>query len=268
MAMRKEFFFVCLMTATLMGAQSSALESMNPRFIEVSVKGVLQDPQTGNHMVLLEDKDGHRAKPIWIGKAEAQALEAATRGISDDRSLTHDLLVEILKWLNVHPVEVRITEVRDSIFYAFILVENQGRWLLIDARPSDAMVLALRTDCPIYAVRSVLESHSVSLDSPRKVRYGLTVQELTENLKVGFDYTGEGVLISAVEPGSEAARDGLLRGDILVQIKGIALKGVQDVEAILDEATDALVSRIYRDGWLISLVLYPNGPDSTSNPEF
>jgi bifunctional DNase/RNase len=268
MAMQKEFFFVCLMTATLVGVQSSALGSVNPRFIEVSVKGVLRDPQTGNHVVVLEDKDGHRAKPIRIGEAEAQALEAATRGISDDPSLTHDLLVEIFKWLDVHPVEVRITEVRDSIFYAFILVERKGRWLLTDARPSDALVLALRTDCPIYVVRSMLESYSVSLESARKVRYGLTVQELTEALKVGFDYAGEGVLISAVEPKSDAARDGLLRGDILVQIKGIALRRVQDVEAILDKATGVLVSRIYRDGWLISLVLYPNGSDSTSNPEF
>jgi bifunctional DNase/RNase len=245
-----------------MGVQVSALESMNPRFIEVSVKAVLRDPQTEKHVVLLEDKDGQRVMPIWIGKAEAQALEAATRGISDDRSLTHDLLVEILKWLNVHPVEVRITEVRDSIFYALILVEKQERWLLIDARPSDAIVLALRTHCPIYVVRSVLESHSVALDSPRKVRYGLTVQELTDDLKPGFDYTGEGVLVSAVELGSEAARDGLLQGDILVQLSAIPLKRVQDVEAILDEATDAVVSRIYRDGRLISLVLYPNGSDT------
>ena len=242
-----------------MGVQSSALTSVNPRFIEVRVKGVLQDPQTRNHVVLLEDRDGCRAMPIWIGKAEALALEAATRGISDDRSLTHDLLVEILEWLNVHPVEVRITEVQDSIFYALILVEKQGQWLLIDARPSDAMVLALRTDCPIYVVRSVFESHSVSLDSPLKIQYGLTVQKLTDDLKPGFDYTGEGVLVSAVEPGSKAARDGLLRGDILVQVSGIPLKRVEDVEAILEEATDALVSRIYRDGRLVSVVLYPNG---------
>jgi S1-C subfamily serine protease len=123
-------------------------------------------------------------------------------------------------------------------------------------------------------VRSVLESHSVSLDSPRKVRYGLTVQELTDDLKPAFDYTGEGVLVSSVEPGSEAARDGLLRGDILVQVRGIPLQGVEDFDAILDQAADALKARVYRNGEFISLVLYPNvadipqpTPNSGNHPE-
>ena len=129
----------------------------------------------------------------------------------------------------------------------------------VDARPSDAMVLALRVGCPIMVATSVFESNSVSLNPSSQGQYGLESQELTEDLKLAFGFCGEGVLVSHVEPGSKAARDGLLRGDILVQVTETLLHHVEDLENAIAGATGDLKARVYRGGKFLSVTLHPRG---------
>lgn len=241
----------------LMAFKLLAPQPLPSEFIEVRVKGVTRDPSTDQPVAILRDVGGDRAMPIWIGEAEAHALEAARRKITYHRPLTHDLLVGILDKLEARPMEVRITQVRDNIFYALVLLDIQPEPLEIDARPSDAMVLALRAGCPIMVATPVFESRSASLHPVLHTQYGVDVQELTENLKRAFGFPGEGVLVSQVKGGSQAAHDGLIRGDILVQIAGTPIRHVEDLEKAISGATGDLTARVYRGGRFHSMTLHP-----------
>lgn len=249
---------VLLMPVMVLTGVRAASQVVVPlEFMEVQVHEVLRDPRTAQPVVILTDTHGHRAMPIWIGEAEARALEAARFKVTHRRPMTHDLLTGILEKLNARPTQVRITELRENIYYARIFLDVHPKQMQIDARPSDAMVLALRAGCPIMVATSLFEAQSAILKVSSVGQYGLEVQELTEDLKAAMGFHGEGILIAQVEPGSKAAHDGLLRGDILVQVTGTPLSRVEDLEKTMGGSESDLNVRVYRRGSFISMTLHP-----------
>jgi uncharacterized protein len=128
---------------------------------ELQVVGVRVELPTNQPIVLLREVDGERYLPIWIGAVEATAIAFAQQGVVPPRPLTHDLMRDLLAALGAKLRAVRITEMRDNVFYAE-LVFDDGRE--VSARPSDAIALALRTGTPILGSDEVLEEAGVAVE--------------------------------------------------------------------------------------------------------
>ena len=118
---------------------------------EMEVLGVQADPQTGITMVLLRTKQGKRELNMPIGPVEANAIAIPLQRLRPPRPLTHDLLIEVIHRLKATVKRVIITQMRENTYYASLVLEAQGQELVLDSRPSDAIVLALKEDVPILA---------------------------------------------------------------------------------------------------------------------
>jgi hypothetical protein len=130
-------------------------------FILMSVGGLTLDPVTKTPIVILRDPDNRLNLPIWIGLLEATAMATEIEGIKMARPMTHDLLRTVIVELGGVVEWVEVTDLRDNTYYALIYLRFEDRRLTIDARPSDAISLALRTKSPIYVAKKVLEASSV-----------------------------------------------------------------------------------------------------------
>jgi bifunctional DNase/RNase len=145
------------------GAETSEVENRAPRFLnekEVKVMGVFRHEHESHqqHFVLLRDNRSRRV-PIWVGQFEALAITLALEGDPPDRPFTHDLMKILLDRLDTHVERVIIDDLWKETFYAKIgLTRDTGETLEIDARPSDAIAIALRAHAPIYMAESVLEA--------------------------------------------------------------------------------------------------------------
>src|SRR5262249_4730173 len=140
--------YLALLLSVAVSLPRSAGQSLNEDVLEMKVKGVAMDPQGNTPVVILEDLQGHRAFPIWIGLPEARAIVLAMEGVATPRPLTHVLLSKILTDLNVEVVRVVITDMQNSTFYATILLRQGNRTLTSDARPSDAIAWLYRSMPP------------------------------------------------------------------------------------------------------------------------
>lgn len=143
--------------------------------IKVEVKGLMVDPVTNMPMVVLRssEREGDYVLPIWVGIFEANAMALELEHVSTPRPMTHDLLRDVIAQLGARVSEVVITEFRDSTFYATVTLERSGERLEVDARPSDALALALRTAAPILVEEEVIEvarSYDVGSLDPEKLR--------------------------------------------------------------------------------------------------
>ncbi len=127
---------------------------------ELQVVGVRVELPTNQPIVLLREVDGERYLPIWIGAVEATAIAFAQQGVVPPRPLTHDLMRDLLTALGVKLRAVRITEMRDNVFYAELVFEGGPE---VSARPSDAIALALRTGATIFGAESVLEEAGIEI---------------------------------------------------------------------------------------------------------
>ena len=126
--------------------------------VEMKIRGLMVDPSTNTPIVVLKDTQGSSILPIWVGAYEAQAIAIEIEKVQMPRPMTHDLLKNVLLGLNVRVQKVVVNELRDDTFYALIWVEREGQLMSIDSRPSDALALALRLDCPIYVEDEVLKT--------------------------------------------------------------------------------------------------------------
>ena len=127
--------------------------------IQCEILGLSSSPSTGGaYAILLREIDGNKRLPIIIGAFEAQAIALEIEGIKPPRPLTHDLLKQLTDSLGATVIEIVIDELRDNTFYAKIILEVSGFSQEIDARPSDAIALAVRSQAPIYVAASVMES--------------------------------------------------------------------------------------------------------------
>src|SRR6188508_546340 len=126
--------------------------------IEMTIKGLMLDPVTTTPILILKDKEGDRVLPIWVGPFEAQAIALQIENISTPRPMTHDLLRNIIGDLDGRVDRVVVTDLKDNTFYAIIHLTVRGERVAVDARPSDAIALALRTRSPILVEESVIEN--------------------------------------------------------------------------------------------------------------
>lgn len=140
-------------------------------FIEMRVGGLTLDPVTKTPIVILKDTDNKLNLPIWIGLMEATAMATELEGIKMARPMTHDLLRTVVDTLGGVVESIEVTDLRDSTYYAVIYLEIGGRRMSVDARPSDAISLALRTKSPIFVAKRVLEASSTvqqKVDEPQE----------------------------------------------------------------------------------------------------
>lgn len=133
--------------------------------IEVRIRGLMMDPATNMPIVILKDTASDSVMPIWVGIFEANAIAVEIEKLSAPRPMTHDLTRNLIHNLNGELERVVITELKDDTFFAVLRLRQGGEPVLVDARPSDAIALALRFDCPIYVAQEVLELARVTSSS-------------------------------------------------------------------------------------------------------
>jgi len=126
--------------------------------VEMKIRGLMMDPVTNMPIVILKDASGNAILPIWVGIYEANAIALEIEKVATPRPMTHDLIKNVLTGLSAGVQKVVVSDLRDDTFYAVIWLERNGEIISIDSRPSDALALALRLDCPIYVEDTVLKS--------------------------------------------------------------------------------------------------------------
>ena len=129
--------------------------------VEMKIRGLMVDPSTNMPVVILKDPNSDTVLPIWVGLYEAQAIQLEVMKATTPRPYTHDLLKNVVVGLNAEVRRVVVSELHGDTFYAVIWMEQNGEVVAIDARPSDALALALRSDCPIYVAEEVLQAAKV-----------------------------------------------------------------------------------------------------------
>ncbi len=137
--------------------------------VEMKIRGLMMDPVTNMPIVVLKDINGNAILPIWVGIYEANAIALEIEKVSTPRPMTHDLIKILLLGMNTGIRKVVVSELRDDTFYAVIWLDKEGELISVDSRPSDALALALRLDCPIYVDDSVLKSSKLASTVTDKV---------------------------------------------------------------------------------------------------
>jgi bifunctional DNase/RNase len=130
--------------------------------IEMKIRGLMMDPVTNMPIVVLKDVQGTAILPIWVGVYEANAIALEIEKVQTPRPMTHDLLKNLLLGLEVQVQKVVVSDLKDDTFYAIIWMERDGQVISMDSRPSDALALALRLDCPIFVSDQVLKNSKVA----------------------------------------------------------------------------------------------------------
>jgi hypothetical protein len=125
--------------------------------IEVRIRGLMMDPSTSMPIIVLKDVASEAVMPIWVGIFEANAIALEIEKVAAPRPMTHDLARNLIRNLNARLERVVISELKDDTFYATLWLQQGNEPLVLDARPSDALALALRADCPIYVTDEVMQ---------------------------------------------------------------------------------------------------------------
>jgi bifunctional DNase/RNase len=154
--------------------------------VEMKIRGLMMDPVTNMPIVILKDVNGDSVLPIWVGIYEANAIALEIEKVTTPRPMTHDLIKNLLTGLDTRVHKVVVNELREDTFYAVIWLERDGRIISVDSRPSDALAIALRLDCPIYVEDEVLKtskqatavSDRVTSEELRKWLEGLNDEDL------------------------------------------------------------------------------------------
>ncbi len=150
--------------------------------IEMTIKGLMIDPITNMPIIILRDQDGQRILPIWVGVFEANAIALQIENVQTPRPMTHDLLKNVIGDLSAQVERIVVTDLKENTFYALIHLRTNGHSIEIDARPSDAIALALRTRSPIFVEEAVIQN-ARSVESSREPSMDVTrLQKWLENL--------------------------------------------------------------------------------------
>src|SRR6516164_6975390 len=126
--------------------------------VEMKIRGLMMDPVTNMPIVILKDVNSDSVLPIWVGIYEANAIALEIEKVTTPRPMTHDLIKNLLMGLETRVHKVVVNELRDDTFFAVIWLDRDGQAISIDSRPSDALALALRMDCPIFVEEDVLKN--------------------------------------------------------------------------------------------------------------
>ncbi len=119
--------------------------------VQMKVQGLMFDPSQNAYIVVMREEEHKEVLPIWIGRSEANAIGLAVEGIFPPRPLTHDLISNVMDKLNAKIISIVLTDLKDATYYSKIHLSFNDRELTLDARPSDAIALALRSNAPIFA---------------------------------------------------------------------------------------------------------------------
>jgi bifunctional DNase/RNase len=130
--------------------------------VEMKIRGLMMDPVTNMPIVVLKDTSGNTVLPIWVGIYEANAIALEIEKVNTPRPMTHDLIKNLLVGLDTNVRKVVVNELKDDTFYAVIWLDCEGQAIAVDSRPSDALALAIRVDCPIFVEETVLKSSKIS----------------------------------------------------------------------------------------------------------
>lgn len=150
--------------------------------IEVRIRGLMMDPATNMPIVVLKDAASDAVMPIWVGIFEANAIAVEIEKLTAPRPMTHDLARNLIHHMNGRLERVVITEIRDDTFFAKLWLRHGDDPVLIDARPSDAIALALRFDCPIYVAESVMQSAKLTAANATEGQTGEQLRGWLEGL--------------------------------------------------------------------------------------
>lgn len=138
-------------------------------FLQMKVSGIALDPFTNTPIVILKDSKNERTLPIWIGFMEASSIAMELEKTPRIRPITHDLVKNLIEKLGFHVSRIEVTDLRDDTFYACMHIKKDDEEYILDARPSDAIAIALRTDSPIFVNEGVLEkSKSIEIDEDKE----------------------------------------------------------------------------------------------------
>jgi hypothetical protein len=137
--------------------------------VEMKIRGLMMDPISNMPIVILRDASGNTILPIWVGIYEANAIALEIEKVATPRPMTHDLIRTLLMGLETGVRKVVVNELKDDTFFAVIWLERDGQLISIDSRPSDALAIALRVDCPIYVDDSVLNSSKAAASISDKI---------------------------------------------------------------------------------------------------
>ena len=130
--------------------------------VEMKIRGLMMDPVTNIPIVILKDPQGNSILPIWVGVYEANAIALEIEKVVTPRPMTHDLIKTLLTGLHTGVRKIVVNELKEDTFYAVIWLERDGKLISVDSRPSDALAIALRLDCPIYVDDSVLQNSKMA----------------------------------------------------------------------------------------------------------
>lgn len=264
-----------LAVATGCATASSRLAERPDDFVTVELSTVGMDVARGVPVVLLRDPESGGVLPIWVGVAEAHAIARALHDIQPPRPLTHDLLVDLLQELGGQVLDVRVSDVRDGVYYGLIRLRRRGDAAVhdLDSRPSDALALAVRLDVPILVLRTLLQDvPDVEFDAPHGDEQvvqtiGLTVVTPTAELRRSFGLPERDGGVVVTRARGEAARVGLQRGDLIVGVNGVVPHEPMDLFLTIRRAPpDARVRlRYWRQGQERDVELHP-GPKGPQEP--
>ncbi len=154
--------------------------------VEVQIRGLMMDPVTNMPIIVLKDVASDLVLPIWVGMFEANAIALELEKTATPRPMTHDLLQNVTRGLGGEVTRVVVNELREDTFYALVWMRQGGETVAVDARPSDAIAMALRWDCPIFVNRDVMEkskqqyggAQSTNADDVRRWLEGLNDDEM------------------------------------------------------------------------------------------
>jgi bifunctional DNase/RNase len=149
--------------------------------IEMTIKGLMIDPITNMPIIVLRDEEGQRVLPIWVGVFEANAIALQIENVQTPRPMTHDLLKNVIDDLRGQVERIVVCELKENTFYATIYIRVDGRVQAVDARPSDAIALALRTRSKIFVEHTVIEN-ARSVEMSRESMDVGRLQKWLENL--------------------------------------------------------------------------------------
>jgi bifunctional DNase/RNase len=141
----------------------------NDSAVEMFVGGLVLDPATQAPIVVLKDESGQITLPIWIGIPEATSIASAIKQVTMARPLTHDLFFDLLLEVGVTVQRVVITELKESTYFAELVLGQGDRVMVLDSRPSDAIAMALRASAPIYVAQSVLDQAKVAFGNTNPI---------------------------------------------------------------------------------------------------
>jgi bifunctional DNase/RNase len=254
------FIALVLLIATLTAecATSDGIDS--DKLMKVKFHNLTVDPQSNQPVVLLADPNEERALIIWIGFFEARAMHSEIKRDVPFRPLTHDLLKQIIQKSNGTIHHIVITQLKENIFYANIVIKQGNEFVEIDARPSDSIVMALKFKAPMYVAKDLFDKMAVSIkeQTENEDEYGLTLQEMTPSLAKYLSYDSEqGVLVSNIKKGSRAEKDGFEVSDILVEIDGQPIIDALSFKNTLIKIKSSAKAKIFRKSQYISIIIQP-----------